>query len=223
MRKTGQMLLLLVMIAGLLVSCGTSSDTDMFEEAKRLEAGGQYEKALGQYDKLADTYETSPLRAEALCRAGLITFIRNDNREKAVSYFEKVSSEYPEEVIGQGCAALQEFLVSDSSSNPVEGIYHAGLAYTNLINDFDTGIEVLDRLVREYPDSKRAPEALFMSGFILANSAADTAEARQLYNRFLADYPSHALAVSVEWELEHLGQDINSIPEMRNIDSESVK
>jgi len=223
MRTRLNILLMFVLITGMIVSCGKSSDSELLVSGKRLELSGNYEKALTNYDVLVDAHPESPLRAEALCRSGLIRFIRHSDTAGAAEYFRKVTREYPDEVIGDGCRALLEFIQSDSAANPVESLYNTGLAYTNLLQDFDIGIEMLNSLVEQYPDHKRAPEALFMSGFIYANSTADTAEARTYYKRFLERYPDHTLASSVKWELEYLGRDINTIPEMQHIDQTELK
>lgn len=218
MRKMVYITAAAITIISLLIVCGASSDADLLGSGKQLEAKGEYEKALTNYDILVSAHASSPLRQEALCRAGLLSFIRLQDRERAVSYFQRVVADYPEDLIGKGCAGLLELIQSDSVTTQADDLYNAGLAYTNLLQDFDTGTSLLQDLVTQFPDNKRAPEALFMSGFIYANSAADTARAREYYSRFLNMYPEHALALSVKWELEHLGQDINSIPEMQHVD-----
>jgi len=222
--RNGFRVILVVLLAALVCAgCGKSTDSDLFENGKRLEANGEYSKALTNYTTLAKVHETSSLRAEALCRAGLIKVVRQNDVEKALAFFKQVRSEYPQEIIGQGCDALVSFLESDKADNEVDRLYNIGLAYTNLINDFPVGVGVLVDLVEKFPKSTRAPEALFMCGFTLANSASDTARARLIYNRFLNEYPENALVVSVKWELKHLGQDINSIPEMQEINNKPVK
>ncbi|MBN2415003.1 tetratricopeptide repeat protein [bacterium] len=223
MRKVVIITAAAVTAVALIMSCGKASDADLYSSGKDLESKGEYAKALTNYDVLISAHESSPLRQEALCRAGLLSFIRLHDRERALSYFQRVSREYPEDLTGQGCAGLVEIMQSDSVASPADDLYTIGLAYTNLLQDFDTGTALLQDLVTQYPEHKRAPEALFMSGFIYANSAADTARARVYYKRFLEAYPDHTLALSVEWELEHLGQDINSIPEMQQIDDSTVK
>jgi hypothetical protein len=50
-----------------------------------------------------------------------------------------------------------------------------------------------------------------MSAFIYANDLKDLEKARARYASFLEAFPQHELVPSVQWELEHLGQDISQI------------
>jgi len=50
-----------------------------------------------------------------------------------------------------------------------------------------------------------------MIGYRYANDLNDLEKAKEAYNEFLQKYPEHELAPSVQWELDHLGQDISEI------------
>ena len=73
--------------------------------------------------------------------------------------------------------------------------------------------EIFRALLDRYPAKK---ENNFV-GFIYANMAADTSNARAAYTLFLEKYPQHDLCSSVEWELKYLGKDINEIEELKNL------
>ncbi|MFH1941959.1 MAG: tetratricopeptide repeat protein [bacterium] len=113
-----------------------------------------------------------------------------------------------------------EKLVKHYQKSPfiAEALYRAGLAYSNGLQDFSKAVTSLQRVVDEFPDSKPSAQCQFMIGFIYANSAPDTAKARVAYNAFLEKFPNHELASAVHWELEHLGKDINEIPELAGLD-----
>lgn len=65
----------------------------------------------------------------------------------------------------------------------------------------DTFREVFDK----YPNSEKAPTALFLSGFILANNLMNFESATSTYNLFLEKYPKHELAASARVELDNMG------------------
>ena len=50
-----------------------------------------------------------------------------------------------------------------------------------------------------------------MAGFILANDIKDYPAAREVYNKFLSEYPEGELAFSAKAELENLGKDPEEI------------
>jgi tetratricopeptide (TPR) repeat protein len=122
------------------------------------------------------------------------------NFTEAVSSYEKLARFYPK-----------------SHLRP-EALYRAGLVYSNAFQEFDRAITLMQNVIDEYPENRYAAQCQFMIGFIHANSTADTAMARAAYTAFLRNYPEHELVPSVEWELEHLGKDIDEIPELKDID-----
>lgn len=66
-------------------------------------------------------------------------------------------------------------------------------------------------LYKEYPNSKDAPKALFLSGFILANNLNKLEEAKLAYQEFLKKFPDNEFAVSTKTELENLGKSPDEI------------
>ncbi|MBM3324200.1 MAG: tetratricopeptide repeat protein [Calditrichaeota bacterium] len=74
-----------------------------------------------------------------------------------------------------------------------------------------------EELVKKYPNSKQAPQCLFMVGYLYANHLADYARARRVYETFLKKYPDDPLVKDARWELSHLGKDLNEIPELNEL------
>lgn len=209
----GLMLMALWMVTG----CGKRPESAMWASAHDLELSGQYQKAIAQYEALIKAYPASPARTEVLFRIGLMNLYGVKDSTAAVSYFRRVSEESPRSSFGEAGTTLIDFIHSDKGGDMPEVLYHSGLGYTNLLGDYNYGVSLLDRITETYPESVRAPEAQFMKGFVWANSAQDTAKARQAYEVFLAKYPNHDFASAVEWELKYLGKDINSIPELQSL------
>ncbi len=56
----------------------------------------------------------------------------------------------------------------------------------------------------EYPGYTRAPESLFLCGFIAETSEADTLKAKKFYQEFIQKYPNHKLAKDAESSLRYL-------------------
>ena len=66
--------------------------------------------------------------------------------------------------------------------------------------DREAALATLDRLVRDYPKSNDAPDALLLKAEVL-EAAARPAEAEKTYVRLAADYPDEEEAASALWRL----------------------
>ena len=53
-----------------------------------------------------------------------------------------------------------------------------------------------------------------MIGYIFANHIQDYDAAREAYQKYLDNYSNDEMAKDARWELDHLGQDIDSIEEL---------
>ena len=118
---------------------------------------------------------------------------REENYTEAVKTYKKIVDKYPD------------------SEQADQAQYKIALVYSNNLNDFHKSIEAHSQLIENYPQSKYAAQSLFMIGFIYANNLEDLEKAREYYSKFLQQYPDNELVTSVQWELDHLGQDINKI------------
>jgi len=88
--------------------------------------------------------------------------------------------------------------------------------------DFQKSIENFKHIVEYYPEGQRASEALFMLGYINANHTKDFKEAEKYYKLFIEKYPEDELTDDAEYELKHLGKDINELPIFQDIQSDSL-
>lgn len=70
-----------------------------------------------------------------------------------------------------------------------------GMAKTHFAHDrFNEALEVLDRLLREYPHSEFAAEAVYLSGVCGYKSTHDPKKLREAYDRLKAKYPDSVWA-----------------------------
>lgn len=67
-------------------------------------------------------------------------------------------------------------------------------------------IELFDRVITEYPEFEKAPQALFLKAFTYENYLNDLEEARASYELFLLKYPDHSFANDAQVSLDNLGK-----------------
>jgi outer membrane protein assembly factor BamD (BamD/ComL family) len=86
-------------------------------------------------------------------------------------------------------------------------------------SQFQQAVEKYQQLLTLYPNSPLCAQSQFMIGYIYANHIQNYDSARQAYETYLQKYPDDEMAKDAQWELNHLGQDINSINELLSPDS----
>jgi len=79
------------------------------------------------------------------------------------------------------------------------------------IRSFEKALELYVQVNEQYPDNKRAPQALFMRAFTLDYDLRQLEEARALYEKFIADYPNDDFADDAQVLLDNLGKDEEEI------------
>jgi TolA-binding protein len=84
-------------------------------------------------------------------------------------------------------------------------------------SDFQGAIASYQEIVKRYPRSPQAPQCQFMVGYLYANHLKNTDLAREAYQTFIRNYPDHELVKDAQWELDHLGKDVNEIEELNKI------
>ena len=75
------------------------------------------------------------------------------------------------------------------------------------LHQYGNAIKLAGQVWREYPEFEKAPDAVFLQGFIYDTDLGDTLNARSYYERFLEKYPEHPFAVNVTELLSVLGKD----------------
>lgn len=71
--------------------------------------------------------------------------------------------------------------------------------------------EIVDR----FPDSERAPDALFMLGFVSSEELGDKNDARRAFRRLLDDYPDAEVTKTARWMIDNLDK---PLPKFDSID-----
>jgi len=78
--------------------------------------------------------------------------------------------------------------------------------------DWKQAESYFEKIVQEYPNGIYTSKAIFMIGFINANYLKNYDKARKYYQMFIDKYPKHELADDAKYEIEHLGQNYEDLP-----------
>ena len=81
-------------------------------------------------------------------------------------------------------------------------------------SNFKGAIDAYQEYVKRFPKSPEAPQCQFMIGYLYANHLSNLELAKKAYEDFIQKYPEHELVKDAQWELDHLGKDVNEIEEL---------
>lgn len=73
-------------------------------------------------------------------------------------------------------------------------------------NRSNKAIRLYDRIINEYSDYRKAPEALFLKGYVYENNLGRLDKAKAIYEEFLARHPDNEFADDAEVSLKYLGK-----------------
>ena len=79
------------------------------------------------------------------------------------------------------------------------------------IRQFDQALAIYDWIYTKFPKHEKAPQALFLKAFTLDNDIGKRAEAKVLYEDFLAKYPNDDFADDTRFLLDNLGKSDDEI------------
>jgi TolA-binding protein len=84
-------------------------------------------------------------------------------------------------------------------------------------SSYKEAIAAYQDFVKRFPKSQEAPQCQFMVGYLYANHMNNNDMARKAYEDFIQKFPENELVKDAQWELDHLGMDVNQIEELNKI------
>lgn len=120
--------------------------------------------------------------------------IENEKYAEALVQFEKLVADYPNSEYYQD-ALLQ-------TGELYQGQVNKNIPYKESLKK---AIQSYRIFYSKYNDDPKAPQTLFMIGFIQANDLGELDSARATYTKFVELYPDNEIAASAKTELENLG------------------
>lgn len=86
-----------------------------------------------------------------------------------------------------------------------------------VLNQAKEAVEILERLMQQYPKSTYGEEALFLSAYTYENNLNDLNKAKAQYEDFLKRYPKAELAEDAKFSLSNLGKSPEEILQQEEI------
>ncbi len=118
--------------------------------------------------------------------------------EKNIS-INKISAE---ELINAYIEFAEKF---PGDSNSAKYLFNAADISMNILES-DKAISIYNKIINDYPNFKKAPECLFLKGFVYENNLHDLEKAKTIYLEFLEKYPDNDFADDAKISIENLGK-----------------
>ena len=142
-------LLSLLAISFLFTFCGSKSDKEMFEDAKKFLTEEKYDEACVAFEKLAveqtesDLAPKSLLECAKLYQGQVVTNLGGkESFNKAVELYKKISNDYPK---------------SDEAEN---ALFMAGFILANDLSDLENAKKTYELFLEKYPDGDLSDDAI---------------------------------------------------------------
>ncbi|MDZ7266377.1 MAG: tetratricopeptide repeat protein [candidate division KSB1 bacterium] len=194
----------------LVTGCGEKlNEEQLYSKARELELRGEFAKAESYYKKLNQQYPQNAKFDEAQTRQALLqkaNTLGEDALRNEIKNHE--SRQEFDSVLLLSQALVKRFPKAEDRDEVLQRI---GMLCLNHEQQYQRAVDAFQKLVSDFPQSRHVPQAQFMIGYIYANHIKDLDRARTAYTIFKQKYPDHELVPSVEWELEHLGQDVSEL------------
>ena len=153
--------------------------------------------ALGRYKEAVETWSKvrgpSELGAEAFFRIGRYHEEKKEFKMARAHYdtakARRANSDYG--VMAVKRLSLLDALAKGESTKrePAEAEFLLAEIHNLNLAEYDEAMRLYQAVYDSFPKSKWAPKALFAKAWILKNVKADTADARPLLDRIIAEYP----------------------------------
>lgn len=140
------------------------------------------------------------------CKANLKKEKQNRIQELEVSLFQEKNGVIDKKEAANMIHAYIEFV--DAFPNDTlspQYLFKAADVSINTFHSTET-IALFNRILKDYPDFQKAPQALFLKAFAYENYLMQLDSARSSYNLFLKKYPEHAFANDAQISLMNLGK-----------------
>lgn len=139
---------------------------------------------------------------------------KSENLKEKISRLEQSFYEDPDFTLDEeGLAKASELEAAyleyadqnkDSADAPEYLFKAADLAMS--LDKPQESLDLYNRILFQYPDYAKAPECLFLVGFIYENYLQNYGKAKEIYESFLERYPDHEFADDAAISIKNLGK-----------------
>jgi TolA-binding protein len=131
---------------------------------------------------------------------------RIESLEKKISADNFTLDENGKKVAADLVTAYLEYAGNQKDSPEAANyLYKAADLSLNLGNSRQS-LDLYNQIIYQYPEFVKAPECLFLMGYIYENYFQELGKAKEVYELFLSKYPNHDFSDDARVSIENLGK-----------------
>ncbi len=101
---------------------------------------------------------------------------------------------------------VEYFVIGNPTNEACSSYLKLAAEVVNSVKVFPRAIKFYDWILTQFPNSKEAPQALFMKGFTLDDGIGDKQAAKPVYEEFLKRYPKNDFADDTKFLLDNINK-----------------
>jgi outer membrane protein assembly factor BamD (BamD/ComL family) len=187
MKKQIFWLLVIFGVAVLVLNCSKKSELALYKEAKQAIDGKRFEESIKIYKQIIRAYPKSSGLPQTYFKLGIIYFGYLNNQKNAEEVWKSLLKKYPQ--------------------------YNLEKDFFDYAQKFqDEGkpllaIKLYEEILNFFPQGSNRDKALFLTGFVYSEQLKDYTKAKEVYERFVKEYPQSDLKDDAEYLLKNLGKE----------------
>jgi TolA-binding protein len=161
---------------------------------------GNTDEAIKEYEDIIEDYTKTEHSARALYQLGIIHQEKFGDLKKAKEMFDSCKTESPRSEIAQEALSrsaniskveeYQKELSEAETEKHGRALFLLAELYLTKMNQPDSALTEYLALADNYPESEYAAQSLYAAAWILDNIKKDAAQAKEMYQRILTEYPA---------------------------------
>jgi len=183
-------ILWLTVIFGAIVlvsNCSKKSEQVLYKDAQQAVEGKRFEEAVKIYKQIIRAYPKSPDLPKTCFNLGVVYFGYLNDQKNAEEVWKSLLKKYPQ--------------------------YNLEKDFFDYAQKFqDEGkplmaIKLYEEILNLLPDSPNREKALFLMGFVYSEQLKDYNKAKDIFEKFIKEYPQSNLKDDAEFLLKNLGKE----------------
>ncbi len=120
--------------------------------------------------------------------------------------FDESTGKLDYKIARQYITSVDTFVINNPKDEKSPTLLMKAAEVARTTKSYTKALELYQTIYEKYPNSKEAPQALFLKGFTLDNELHQIEAAKKIYEEFLEKYPDNDFADDTKFLLENLGK-----------------
>ncbi len=171
----------------LVFNCSKKSEQVLYKEAEQAVEGKRFEEAVKIYKQIVRAYPQSADLPKVYLNLGLVYFSYLNDQKNAEEAWKGLLKKYPQYNLEKDFFDYAQKFQDEEKPQ--------------------TAIKLYEEILNFLPNSPNRDKALFLMGFVYSEQLKDFVKAKEIFEKFIKEYPQSDLKDDAEYLLKNLGKE----------------